>query len=179
MLKRSLFFIGASLVILSGCTTTNEAHQKISSKWIGQSSDEFFAFHGAPLTSFAQNNGGILYGWKGGEYTYTRPAKYETITQPSTNNGIGKTQTKSSTTVSQPDANTTVTKTQSSSSSFNINSPTSSEQRLVTPAKTVSLVCELQIGADTAGTIRSISVINDTEGRGLSLSRCDEILNKK
>ncbi len=167
--------IGAALAVLAGCVTTEQAQKAMDSRFIGQPSDAFFAQYGAPQSSFGLNNGGTTYRWKGGETVINIPAQYKTVEQPAT--GIGSNKTKSTTTVSRPDANTTVTETNSTTFSMNVAAP--AQQVLVAPARTVPVFCEAQISVDPKGIITNIRVTQDTQGAGLSISRCAEVFNVK
>lgn len=66
-------------ILLSACTTTEDANNAMKSRFIGQSSDVFFSQYGMPLSSFPLNDGGTLYRWRGGQTTQTIPAEYRTI----------------------------------------------------------------------------------------------------
>ena len=167
--------IGVALAALAGCVTTEQAQKAMDSRFIGQPSDVFFAQYGAPQSSFGLNNGGTTYRWRGGETVIVIPAQYKTVDKPAP--GIGTNNTKTTTTVSRPDANTTVTET--NSSSFNVNLSAPSQQVLVSPARTQPVFCEAQIAVDAKGIITNIRVTQDTQGAGLSISRCAEVFNVK
>ena len=180
-------------LLATGCTTTEEALQLASQKWVGQSSDTFFARHGVPKSQFTRQDGGVLYTWRGGEAEVRRALakKPENFGQPKPFNNsavadqgstFNRTVSSSSTTVRKPNANTTVTKTRSSSSSVNVDldrllepspSPASQQKNY----RIDKVYCELQINTDGSGTIIAIRKVRDTSGIS-SLSRCDEVLNR-
>jgi len=56
-------------LILGACSTTERAATAHRSKWVGRSSDEFFARHGPPAREFKLARGGTVYTWTG----WTRP----------------------------------------------------------------------------------------------------------
>lgn len=168
------FLFGIALsAAAAGCTTAEQATQKAAVKWVGRSSDQFFAFYGAPYSIFNRDDGGKLYKWRGGEKTIRRPLNKPSLQQP--NNGFGQTSSRSTTTVTQPDANTTITRTRSRSSSFNVNvdeifnAPKPAYQEIL-------VYCELSISTDAGGVITSMQPLSDSGGT-FSLSRCDEVLN--
>ncbi len=167
--------IGVVLAVLAGCVTTEQAQKAMDSRFIGQTSDAFFAQYGAPQSSFGLNNGGTTYRWKGGETVINIPAQYKKV-EPSSP-GVGTSNTKTTTNVSRPDANTTVTETSSTTFSMNVSAP--AQQVLVSPARTVQVFCEAQISVDSKGIITNIQVTQDTQGAGLSISRCAEVFNVK
>ena len=167
-----------AMFVLAGCTTTEEANNAMKSRFIGQSSDVFFSQYGAPLSSFALNNGGTVYRWRGGETTRTIPAEYKTVSNTPANPVLGQT-TKTTTTVTQPNAGTTVTETRTTSSGISIGAAPAVQQVLVTPARTERLFCEAQITTDTAGIIVNVEATGDTTGAGFSLSRCAEVFGVK
>jgi len=162
---------------LAACTTTEEANKAIKSRFIGQPSDVFFSSYGAPISEFDLNNGGKVYRWRGGETSRTIPAEYMTVGNPS-DPMAGKTNTKTTTTISQPNSSTTVTesRTTSSSVSFGGFGP---QQVMVRPARVEHLFCEAQITVEAGGTITNVEATRDTDGQGLSLSRCAEVFGVK
>ncbi|MCV0351407.1 hypothetical protein [Nitratireductor sp.] len=169
------FLFGLALCAgISGCTTAREATQQTAVRWVGSSSDQFFAIHGAPYSSFERDDGGKIYRWRGGETSIRRSLDSSVGTQPG--NGFGKSYSRSSKKVSRPDANTTRTRTRSSSASFNIN--VAGILNAQKPAyRDERLYCELSISTDTNGVITSLQRLADTGG-AFSLSRCDEVLSR-
>ena len=162
--------LGVLAAGIVGCTTTEEANQAIQSKWIGQPVDSFFTYYGPPVSSFPLNDGGTIYTWVGGETTRYIPAQYQTP-QPVDKDANRVTRT---TTETRKKADgTTVTTTRSSS--FGI--PTQPvAPRMIAPARTEQLFCELQITAGPDKMIRMLRATNDTDGAGLSFSRCAEVM---
>ncbi|SJZ94081.1 hypothetical protein [Consotaella salsifontis] len=148
----------AMAVGVGGCTTTEEANQAIQSRWIGQSSDSFFAQYGPPVSQFSLNNGGIIYTWQGGDTQRTIPAQYRTMTKeekkaqakygPRTVINIG------------------------GGAGYNSAPP---GQVLVSPERTEQLGCEAQITTDAKGIITNVKATRDTDGAGFSFSRCAEV----
>ena len=163
--------LGLCLAVLAACTTTADTNQVLKSRWIGQPSDLFFSRYGPPLRSFALNDGGTVYTWRGGETTRTvAPARRSTLGQPS---APFASRVRTTTTVTHPNANTTVTKTRSSS--FSVGLQPAVGQMLVQPPRVERLFCEAQITGDAGGTIRNVEASRDTAGAGFSLSRCAEV----
>lgn len=177
MKRMHVAVIGAALAALAGCVTTEQAQKAMDSRFIGQPSDVFFSQYGAPQSSFALNNGGTTYRWRGGETVIMIPAVYRTVDKPASGIGANNTKTTTTTTVSRPDTNTTVIET--NSSSFNVNLSASPQQVLVSPARTEPVFCEAQIAVDAKGIITGIRVTQDTQGAGLSISRCAEVFDVK
>jgi len=158
----------AASVAVAGCKTTEEANKALRGKWIGQTADAFFIENGPPVSSYELDGGGVIYTWRGGETSYVRPARVQTqgTTQP-----LNRSQ-RTVTTVSNPAPGTTVTRTRTTSTSFGATMPTSV---IVEPARRVDLFCEAQIATDAQGVITSVRINRDTEGAGLSFSRCAEL----
>ncbi|MNT63912.1 hypothetical protein D3C72_2017660 [compost metagenome] len=51
------------------------------------------------------------------------------------------------------------------------------QPQMIAPPRYEELFCELQITADPSDRIVAIRATNDTDGEGLSFSRCAEVLN--
>src|SRR5690606_30522887 len=66
MSMRSLLAL-AMAVALVGCTTTEDANNAIQSRWIGRTTDDFFAQYGPPVRAYPMNSGGTIYTWHGGD----------------------------------------------------------------------------------------------------------------
>ncbi|SME96562.1 hypothetical protein SAMN02982989_0306 [Xaviernesmea oryzae] len=162
--------LGVLAVGIVGCTTTEEANKAIQSRWIGQPVDSFFTYYGPPVSTFPLNDGGTIYTWVGGETTRHIPAQYQTLPVNDPNK-ITRTTTE---TRKNSDGSTTTT-TRSSS----IGVPQQTVTRMVSPARTEDLFCELQITAGPDKVIRMLRATNDTDGEGLSFSRCAEVMGVK
>ncbi len=162
--------LGILALGVAGCTTTEEANKAIQSKWIGQPVDSFFTFYGPPASSFPLNDGGMIYTWVGGQTVRHIPAQYQTL-PPNDANKVTRTTTE---TQKNADGSTTTT---TRSSSFGISQPAA--PRMISPARSEELFCELQITAGPDKMIRMLRATNDTDGEGLSLSRCAEIMGVK
>jgi hypothetical protein len=164
----------AALALTAGCVTTQEAERAMASRFIGQSSDAFFSTYGVPQSSFPLHNGNTLYTWRGGQSVYHRPAQYQTINPPAA--GLGSTTIKTTTHTSHPGPGQTVTETKSKSFTSGISLP---QQVMVAPPRDVALFCEAQITVNPQGNISALRVTQDTDGAGLSLSRCAEVFGVK
>lgn len=147
---------------LAGCTTTEEANTVIQSRWIGQPVELFFSQYGPPLSQFPMASGNVIYTWRGGDAdryiapTYTTPAPVKTKTKTVTRETRpGVTETQVITTGNYPPA----------------------QPQMISPPRYEQLFCELQITADQRQAIIAIRASNDTDGEGLSFSRCAEVLN--
>ncbi len=167
-MKYRLTMMAAALVALSGCTTTEEANTAIQSRWIGQPADAFFTRYGPPVNDFPTRDGGTIYTWRGGEKTNYIPAQY--ATPDNDDDDFARTKTRTVTRTSD-DGDEQVATTTRTSIGFSDNTP-----RMISPARTEELFCEVQISAGTDDRITSIRASNDTTGEGLSLSRCAEVL---
>ncbi|WP_075290097.1 hypothetical protein [Pararhizobium arenae] len=166
-MKIRILLAAAVAALLSGCTTTEEANTAIQSRWIGQPADAFFTRYGPPQSRFPLNDGGSIYSWRGGDKTNYIPAQYA---QPSTDDDdvFGKSVTKTTT---REDGNETTVTTTRTSFGISDNTP-----RMIAPARTEQLFCEVQISTGPDDRITTIRASNDTTGEGLSLSRCAEVL---
>lgn len=166
-MKNRILLVAAFAALLSGCTTTEEVNTAIQSRWTGQPADAFFTRYGPPVSSFALNNGGTVYTWRGGEKTNYIPAQYA---QPSDDDAVAKSVTRTTTRRDANDDETTITTTKTA---IGI---TDNRPRLISEASVQELFCEVQISTTPDDRIISIRASNDTTGEGLSLSRCAEVL---
>ena len=156
--------IATTAVILYGCTTTEEANKAIQSRWIGPPADMFFSQYGPPESVYRMTGGGNVYTWRGGDKTRYVPAQYERVETPAVARSVTTEVT-----------NGQVTKT--STSTVGVSMP--ARERMISPARNEQLFCEIQISTDPADRIQSIRASNDTDGEGLSLSRCAEVMGVK
>ena len=147
--------------VLAGCTTTEEANTVIQSRWIGQPAELFFTQYGPPISEFPMGSGNILYTWRGGDKTRYIAPTYSTPTPAQTTTRTETKETKPGVTVTR----TTTT---------GIYQP---QPQMISPPRYEELFCELQITADPTQRIVAIRASNDTDGEGLSFSRCAEVLN--
>lgn len=151
-----------AIAALSGCTTTEEAQQVIQSRWIGQPTDLFFTQYGPPLSSYQLGNGSVIHTWRGGDttryiaptYSSPTPAKATTTTVRE-EVAPGRVVTRTTTVGAYPPA----------------------QPQMISPPQYQELYCELQITETPDRRIASIRASRDTDGEGLSLSRCAEVLN--
>lgn len=156
----------ASLVVvalaLSACTTTEEAQQVIQSRWIGQPAEAFFTRYGPPIGEFELASGNTIYTWRGGDTTrYIAP----TYTSGRPAQTVVRTETRET----QPGVSVTETRI--------VGITPGRAPEMIAPPRYEDLFCELQLTVDTTQMIRSIRASNDTDGEGLSLSRCAEVLD--
>jgi hypothetical protein len=160
---------------MAGCVTTEKAQNAMQDRFIGQPVEAFFSRYGMPQSTFPMSNS-TIYRWRGGETSIYVPAEYKKIDLGSAGNAVSK--SSSTTNVSRPSPNTTVTETTTTNFSLDVGALLN-PQALVTPAHTVKIFCEAQITVDSKGTITSIQATMDTQGAGLSLSRCAEVFDVK
>lgn len=149
------------LLLLSGCTTTEDANRALQSRWIGQPVERFFAAYGPPIDEYPLSSGKI-YTWRGGDKTRYIPPTYSS---PEPARAIVRTETRQ-----DGSGQTVVTQTRV------ITRDPLWEPEIITPGRYEQLFCELQINTDRSGVIASIRASNDTTGNGFSLSRCAEVL---
>jgi hypothetical protein len=69
-------------LILSACSTTEQAGTALRSKWVGRSSDEFFTRYGPPASEFKLASGDTIYTWTGGQASIGVPAVASTSFEP-------------------------------------------------------------------------------------------------
>lgn len=142
---------------LGACTTTEEAQQVLQSRWIGQPVDNFFMRYGPPYASYQMGNGGEVFSWHGGDktryiapsYTTGTPATTTVQTTPTPGGGMQTTTVRTPGTMPQ----------------------------MISPGRVDELFCEIQITTDSTQRIAMIRATNDTDGAGMSLSRCAEVLD--
>ncbi|MHA7968434.1 hypothetical protein [Rhizobium sp. CAU 1783] len=160
-MKIRLAALAAVAVVLAGCTTTEEANTVIQSRWVGQPVELFFSQYGPPVSQFQMASGNVIYSWRGGDTTrYIAP----TYTSPTPAQTTTRTETKET----QPGVTVTKTTTYGGYQQ---------QPQMISPPRYEDLFCELQITADPRQTIVAIRATNDTDGEGLSFSRCAEVLN--
>jgi hypothetical protein len=168
--------VAASARGLSACVTTQDVSKSLATRFIGQPSDTFFAQYGPPINSMRLNDGSTVYNWHGGDSMIMVPAEYKAVDTPGSPPIAGNSTTRTS--VSHPDDNTTVTNSSTTSWSLG-GSPAGTQQVLVRPAYQKQLYCEARITTDPRGNIVSVEATQDTQGAGLSISRCAEVFNVK
>ncbi|RKE84091.1 hypothetical protein [Rhizobium sp. AG855] len=150
-------------LLVSACTTTEDANNAARSRWLGQPVEAFFAAYGPPIDEYPLSSGKI-YTWRGGDKTRYIPPTYSSP-EPATT--IVRTETRSD------GSGQTVTQTRV------IRSDPFWQPEMISPPRYQQLFCELQINANKAGVITAIRASNDTDGDGFSLSRCAEVLGVK
>jgi hypothetical protein len=64
----------ASPALLSGCTTTQGATDRINQEYVGKNVDSFFLSHGMPSRKYVLNSGDIMYGWSSQVHSFAMPA---------------------------------------------------------------------------------------------------------
>ena len=161
-MKKKLVHLALVAMVLSACTTTEEAQQVIQSRWIGQPVEAFFIRHGPPVSEFAMQSGNVIYTWRGGDTTRYIAPTY-TSAQPA--QATVRTETRET----QPGVTVTETRV--------VGVTPGRPAQMISPPRYEDLFCELQITVDTTQIIRNIRASNDTDGEGLSLSRCAEVLD--
>lgn len=149
------------LALLASCTTTEDANRAMQSRWIGQPVERFFAAYGPPIDEYPLSSGKI-YTWRGGDKTRYIPPTYSS---PEPAQTIVRTQTRT-----DGSGKTVVTQTRI------VQRAPFWEPEMISPPQYQRLFCELQINTDKSDVIISIRASNDTDGDGLSLSRCAEVL---
>ncbi|UJW74342.1 hypothetical protein [Rhizobium sp. SL42] len=162
MTMKFRYTVLAAFMALAGCTTTEEAQQVIQSRWIGQPIDSFFIQYGPPISQYPLASGTIIYTWRGGDRTRYIPPTY---TMPEPARTVVRTETR------QTGSGQTVTQTRV------IARDPGWGPEMISPPQYQQLFCELQITADKSNNIMTIRASNDTDGEGLSLSRCAEVLD--
>jgi hypothetical protein len=176
MKPAKLAALATASVCVGACVTTQDVSKSLATRYVGQSSDAFFAQYGPPINSMRLNDGSTVYNWHGGDSMIMVPAEYKKVDTPGSPPTASNSTTRTS--VSHPDDNTTVTN--SSTTSWSVGgSPAGSQQVLVRPAYQKQLYCEARITADPKGNIVSVEATQDTQGAGFSVSRCAEVFNVK
>jgi len=62
------------ILLLSGCTTTNQAMLRVNNSFAGKNIDEFVLQHGVPYKKHQLNSGDFIYVWNSGVISYQMPA---------------------------------------------------------------------------------------------------------
>ncbi len=71
MLRFSISII--ALLLLNGCTTTQQAMQRANNSFVGKNFDEFVLKHGIPHSKHQLNNGDYIYVWSSVVISYNMP----------------------------------------------------------------------------------------------------------
>lgn len=72
-----LIGIVLAALALTACQSSQEAVRLVQSEWVGQRADAFFVANGPPRDSFPRDGGGMIYTWRGGDATITRPGQLQ------------------------------------------------------------------------------------------------------
>jgi hypothetical protein len=67
---------------LSACVSTQDVSKSLTTRYIGQPSDAFFAQYGAPVNSTHLNDGDTVYNWHGGDSVIVIPPEYKSFETP-------------------------------------------------------------------------------------------------
>lgn len=168
----SRFAAAITAIVLAGCGATPEqAQQSLSTRFVGQPADAFFAKYGMPLQTMPTADGGKMYSWRGGQFFINHPAQVQTV--PNTGGGYEKTHTTSHTTQTGPGSS----KTESTSVSVGVSVAPATV--ITQPATSEELVCEVQITTNANGVITAFNTTRDTRGGEMGLSRCAEVFGVK
>lgn len=68
---RAIFLIFA--IAVAGCSTTKEAMQAVSNRYIGANIDDFFAENGLPKAKWQTKSGDVLYTWNSRSVSFPIP----------------------------------------------------------------------------------------------------------
>jgi len=63
-----------AVLLLNGCTTTQQAMRRANNSFVGKNLDEFVLKHGIPHSKYQLNNGDYVYLWNSGVISYNMPA---------------------------------------------------------------------------------------------------------
>ena len=61
------------ILLVYGCTTTNQAMLRANNTFVGKNIDEFVLTHGIPYRKYQLNSGDFIYIWSSGVISYTMP----------------------------------------------------------------------------------------------------------
>jgi len=74
MIGRNVLVVLGVLLASSACTTTQQANEALETKFIGQSTDNFFLQYGPPSSSYQMNDGRMMYQWSERPRHYAMPS---------------------------------------------------------------------------------------------------------
>ena len=151
----------AMSLLVAGCTTTEDAQRAMASRWPGQPVDSFFSAYGPPVSSYKLAGGRMIYTWRGGKVDKYIPPDYQIVRRDPFYDPIYGP-------MSGPRFGPRF-------------GPWYDDPQMVmvSPGRDVRLQCEAQITVDKARIIEAISLSGDTEGDGISRSRCAEVFGVK
>ena len=151
----------AACILVAGCTTTEDAQRSVAQRWPGQPVDSFFSAYGPPASSYKLSGGRTIYTWRGGRMDKYIPPDYQIVRRdPFYDPILGP--------MSGPRFGPRF-------------GPWYDDPQMVmvSPGRDVRLQCEAQITVNKARVIETISLSGDTEGDGISRSRCAEVFGVK
>jgi hypothetical protein len=149
---RSLPALLACLAV-AACTTTEDAERSLAGTWPGRPADSFFAAYGPPAASYKLSDGRVIYTWRGGRLNKYIPPDYQIVRR-------------------DPFYDPMFSRRYGPGFDPWYDDP---QMVMVSPGRDVTLQCEAQITVDRARIIQSIRLSGDTEGDGVSRSRCAEV----
>jgi hypothetical protein len=84
IMERSIKLILIITLIISGCTTSQDAINIIAPKYIGQKADMFFSVNGPPYGQYVMDNGAKIYKWDSGVQNVSMPTttSFDAYTTP-------------------------------------------------------------------------------------------------
>jgi hypothetical protein len=147
----------ATCLLMAGCTTTEDAQRSVAGRWPGQPVDSFFSAYGPPVSNYKLSGGRTIYTWRGGKLDKYIPPDYQIVRRdpfydPMLGPRFGP---RFAPWYDDP------------------------QMVMVSPGRDVRLQCEAQITVNKARVIEAISLSGDTEGDGISRSRCAEVFGVK
>lgn len=147
----------ATCILMAGCTTTEDAQRSVAGRWAGQPVDSFFSAYGPPVSNYKLSGGRTIYTWRGGKLDKYIPPDYQIVRRdpfydPMLGPRFGP---RFGPWYDDP------------------------QMVMVSPGRDVRLQCEAQITVNKARVIEAISLSGDTEGDGISRSRCAEVFGVK
>lgn len=153
---RAFQFLPVAL-LLSGCVTTADVTTSMQDRWTGQPVDAFFRSYGPPASSYKLGDGGQIFTWRGGTKVRHVPADYAIIHR-------------------DPffDMRPGFYRDHPFYDGFD-----DPQMVMVAPPRDETLNCEAQITVSRKRTIQSIRISSDTDGEGLSMSRCADVFGIK
>lgn len=75
-MKNKLFFFECIVILLCGCSSSNDANNALKERYLGENADSFFMNYGIPEASYKLSNGDKIYRWNSGVSKMQMPDNY-------------------------------------------------------------------------------------------------------
>lgn len=71
---KRILAVSLAALLLSACTTTEQANTALATRFAGQTADSFFLRYGPPTSSYRMNDGRMMYLWVERQRNFSTPS---------------------------------------------------------------------------------------------------------